>query len=441
MCIDVAASNQRYGMTRNGMTDVSQADAGALSGVTTGLRRRVHFVAAADILAMALVASLPWSTSATAVLIVLWLCAVLPVVDWSQVWRTARSAVGGLPLGLWLLAAASCLWSEAGWAECWRGLSSYHKLLLLPLLIVQFSRSRKGHWVVIAYLGSCAGVLAASYLDFAWPSLFGGDPVRIGIPAKDYATQSTEFAICAFALAGLAIANLRARRRGVASGCAALALLFLCNIVYVATARATLVVLLVLLGLSGWKLFSWKGAIIWIVTAGVAIAAIWASSPYLRTRVIEVQGEIQRYVDRNDFSSSGMRLEFWRKSARFIAEAPLLGHGVGSVRALFARDAVGRSGMSAIVTADPHNQVLKIGIELGAAGMVLLLALWAAHLWMFTRDAGLIAWFGLVVVAQNVVNSQFSTRLLDFTQGWTYVIAVGVLAGMLCRQSASRMPE
>jgi hypothetical protein len=109
---------------------------------------------------------------------------------------------------------------------------------------------------------------------------------------------------------------------------------------------------------------------------------------------------------------------------------------VGSIRELFARDALGKAKVSAVVTDNPHNEVLRIGIELGVVGIFLLFALWIAHLWTFARGAGAVAWFGLIVVAQNVVNSQFATRLLDFTQGWTYVIAVGVTAGVLCRQSA-----
>lgn len=417
------------------MTEFFHANGAVPLGTKNERHWRTHLLVASEVLAIAVAASLPWSTSATAILLGLWLCAFLPVADWSRVRSVALSPVGGLPLALWLLAAASCLWSDVGWVECWRGLRSYHKLLLLPLFIAQFSHSARGKWVLAAYLASCTGVLAASYVELAWPALFARDAVRIGIPVKDYATQSTEFAICAFSLLGLAIFAFREARRRLAAGCAILAFLFLANVFYVATARASLLVILALLVLLGWRFFRQKGMAVLLVTAGVAFAAIWASSPYLRTRVTDVQSEIQGYVDRDDFTSTGMRLEFWRKSIRFIAEAPLLGHGAGAIRELFTREAAGQTKLSAVVTDDPHNQILKVGIELGSAGMLLLLALWATHVWLFARGAGLVAWFGLIVVAQNIVNSQFSTRLLDFTQGWTYVVLVGVLAGMLCRQS------
>ena len=40
-------------------------------------------------------------------------------------------------------------------------------------------------------------------------------------------------------------------------------------------------------------------------------------------------------------TSIGLRLEFWQKSLRFFAEAPVIGHGTGSTRGLFEQAATG----------------------------------------------------------------------------------------------------
>jgi len=37
----------------------------------------------------------------------------------------------------------------------------------------------------------------------------------------------------------------------------------------------------------------------------------------------------------------------------------------------------------------------------------------------------------LIVVLQNIISSCFNSHLFDFTQGWLYVFAVGVLGGMV----------
>ena len=72
-------------------------------------------------------------------------------------------------------------------------------------------------------------------------------------------------------------------------------------------------------------------------------------------------------------------------------------------------------------------------LRLGLAGTVVLFAMWLSHVLLF-RGEGLVAWAGLVVVTQNIVSSLFNSHLADFTQGWGYVIGVGVAAGMVLRQ-------
>ena len=39
------------------------------------------------------------------------------------------------------------------------------------------------------------------------------------------------------------------------------------------------------------------------------------------------------------------------------------------------------------------------------------------------------------MVVQNIVSSLFNSSLFDFTHGWVYVWGVGVLGGMMLRQS------
>src|SRR6266536_494118 len=69
---------------------------------------RTRLVPIADGLAVAV--SLPWSTSATSILIVLWLIAVVPTLDVASVRREAMTPAGGLPALLWALGALGMLW-------------------------------------------------------------------------------------------------------------------------------------------------------------------------------------------------------------------------------------------------------------------------------------------------------------------------------------------
>jgi O-antigen ligase len=130
-----------------------------------------------------------------------------------------------------------------------------------------------------------------------------------------------------------------------------------------------------------------------------------------------------------------LRLEYWRKSLQFFAEAPILGHGTGSTRGLFERAAIGQTGASADVVGNPHNQTLYMAVQWGLVGVIALYAMWLVHLLLF-RGAGLANWIGVLVVVQNIFTCLFNSHLFDFHEGWMYVLGVGVAGGMLLSTGA-----
>jgi O-antigen ligase len=149
--------------------------------------------------------------------------------------------------------------------------------------------------------------------------------------------------------------------------------------------------------------------------------------------------ELDKYRQENAASSTALRIEFWKKSAGFIAAAPLIGHGTGSMPELFRRAAAGESGASAVTSVNPHNQFFAVAVQLGLLGGAILIAMWVAHLALF-RGGGLIAWIGLAIVLQNVVSSLFNSHLFDFFHGWFYVFGVGILGGMALRGASGSAP-
>ena len=96
----------------------------------------------ADILAVAIAVSLPWSTSATAILVGLWFFTLVPVLRWDELRREILTPAGGLPVLLVLLGVAGMLWADVTLLERWKGLDSFLKLLAIPLLLVQFRQIR-----------------------------------------------------------------------------------------------------------------------------------------------------------------------------------------------------------------------------------------------------------------------------------------------------------
>src|SRR5262245_34372934 len=210
-----------------------------------------------------------------------------------------------------------------------------------------------------------------------------------------------------------------------------LAAAFIANIGYVVTARTTLVVMAVLLMLFGLRQFGWKGGLVASLVGAALASAIWASSPYLRGRVLLAVEQVQTKGASDVDISVASRLEYWRKSLALISEAPVIGHGTGTIPQLFRRDATAETNPFFIIT-NPHSQILAVALQLGLIGVVVLVAMWVAHLALF-RDGTLVAWFGLVIVSLHVGAFPFNLDPVGFRQGWLYGHGRGLTGGMVLR--------
>ena len=387
--------------------------------------------ARADWLTVAVAVSLPWSTSATSILIAIWLIAVVPTLSWSDTRRELMTAAGGLPVLLFLLGALGMIWAHVPLADRLGGLDGFVKLLVLPLLIVQFRRSDRGWWVLIGFLLACVALLVASIVVYLRPQLMSGlhNP---GAPVKNYIVQSAEFAICAAVLVDTARARVGARQWLVAVGAILLALAFLSDILFVVTSRTTLVILPALALVYGFRQFGWKGLLGAGAIGGVVAMAAWMTSPYLRARVASLYTQTQAFEAKDARTSTGERIVFWTKSLEFVASAPVLGHGTGSITSMFRQAAVGHTGVRGEVSTNPHNLTFAVAIQVGLVGAAVLWAMWVSQVYLFCGP-GLVAWIGLVVVVQNIVGSLFNSFNFDFTEGWLYIFGVGVAGGMVLR--------
>lgn len=386
-----------------------------------------------DWLTVLLAVSLPWSTSATGILSVLWLAAVVFALT-----REDRGVLltpaGGLPVLLVVFGVAGMLWADVSLFERWGGVESFLKLLFIPLLLVHFRRSGRGMHVFAAYALSCIALLLASYAITLIGLQITQDP---GVPVKNAATQSGEFATCIAGFAYFARESASQQRWAWAAGAVVLMLAMFANMTFIATGRTALTVLVLLLVFFAFLHLSWRGIALASAAAVVLLVTAWVSSPYLRMRTETIWTDLQATEATGERTSSGERMEFAKRSLEFIREAPVVGHGTGTIHALFERAAAGKKGVAGVAAANPHNQTFAVGIQLGLIGIVVLWATWIAHLLLF-RGGGLVAWIGLVVVVQNIVGSAFNSHLFDFLQGWTYVVGVGVAGGMMLNVRASR---
>lgn len=391
---------------------------------------------AADAIAVAIAFFLPLSTSAVAVLVGLWLMALLPTLSFREVRRQLARWPGALPVLLVLFAVAGTLWADVGWSERLAGMRPLLKLLVIPLLFIQFQRSDRGLWVVYGLLAGCTLLLTMSFVGFLFSvSLIHGKPP--GIVVKDYISQSGFFVLCAFLLLEMAEENFRARQSIRVTIAVLLIVAFLINIGYVAVSRTSLIVVPVLLLLFGLRR-NWKIAAIACAAWALLFAIAWTSSPYLRHR-LHSAASITAGDPALPAVSNRQRLAYWEASIDLIKEAPLFGHGTGTIASLFRHYTADGPESDVNRAANPHNQTFAIALQTGLMGVLVLYAMWISHALMF-RGPGMAAWSGLVVLAQNVTGSLFNSHISDFTQGWTYVICIGVAGGMIQSLEDARRP-
>jgi O-antigen ligase len=385
-----------------------------------------------DILAALTAASLPWSTTAVAVFITLWLLALVPTLNLGAAFRFLNRPACLLPLSFFALAVIGTLWADVPWQLRLHGISPVVKLLVIPPLLYHFERSERGAWVLVAFLVSCALLMVLSWIVLFAPALKLTATMSDGVPVKNYIDQSQEFALCMVALAPFVISLYRQQRFALSAACALLMVGFFANLAFVASARSALVYIPVLLFLFAFMHLDRRTSALLFTGTVVVAAVIWFTSSYLRGRITDIATEYQ-YYQQNIPRSTGQRLEYWQKSLKFFAAAPIFGNGTGSTKQLFERDAIGQTGLSAEVVGNPHNQTLYVAVQWGLAGVAVLYAMWLAHLCLF-RGYGLANWIGLLVVVQNLASSLLNSHLFDFHEGWMYVLGVGVAGGMSLRE-------
>jgi O-antigen ligase len=388
----------------------------------------------ADWLAVALAVSLPWSTSVTTILAGAWVVVALFTLDRESMERVRSMAAVVLPLAIVIYAIAAVAWSDVAWPLRLRSLPAVVKLAAIPLLLIHFRRTGACGPVFAGFFMSCCVLFVASWLlvlaltldpTWSWPY------ADWGVPVKDYISQSGFFSICIVVLLDRALSARNTSPRTTALYLVGAALFFI-NIIFVATGRTSLIVLAVLLLLLGAMRLKPRPFLLFVGFL-VALAAVsWTSSPYLRHRITNVAEEIKAFRANEVDTSSGARIEFWKHSVEIVKEAPLLGHGAGSTREAMSRS-FGVDPKSSGAPSNPHNQILATAIPYGLVGVVLLIAMWLAHLRLFLAP-GPVAFIGLAIVMQNIVGGLFNSHLFDFTQGWFYVLGVGIAGGALLHQ-------
>lgn len=354
-----------------------------------GLRRAAF--AAGQWCAVASLFVVPLNKPATNVALILSLAFSLLGNDARQRWLSAaRHPVVQGALVWWLVLMLSALhtWYDTStlplngsfvWA-CW------YPLVLGSLLQTRQWRRRAlvafALAVGLVLLISCGMALGL----FPQRALAASVPNMRNTVFKEYTQQG--LALLVFGSMALAAALVTHSRRWRLLFTAA-ALLALINITVMLESRTTYLTLIPLLAYWGWRILGkgrpgWRTAVLACCLAACVPAIVWFSPPLRERLVMSVTHEVELYASQRAPTSTGIRLELWRRTLPIIATAPVFGHGLHQWAPLYRHAIAELPSFNAFLMGHPHQEMLLILAEQGVIGLLvylLLLMALARYLW------------------------------------------------------------
>ena len=281
---------------------------------------------------------------------------------------------------------------------------------MLPVLLYHFERSARGIQVLIAFLVSCALLMAMSWIVAFDPRLALKPEAEYGVPVKNYIDQSQEFALCAVVLAYPVITLLRAQRIRLAALLVAISLSFVVNMLFVSVSRTALVTMPIMLAVFALLHLKWRSIVIIACAAAVLARAgmgdIAAAAPDhrdLRAGLSTLQGTKHPDVDR---PAAGILAKIAAVHFRGPADRPR--HRIdprafrgGRRRPVRRRRRGGRKSAQP----DPERRASS-----GARSGLSCYTRCGWCILLLFRGEGLATWIGLMVVVQNIFTSLFNSH-------------------------------
>ncbi|MEO9216325.1 MAG: O-antigen ligase family protein [Rhodanobacter sp.] len=206
------------------------------------------------------------------------------------------------------------------------------------------------------------------------------EPAMRNTVFKEYTQQGLELLVFGSMALAVAVDAPSTRQKAL---CSAAALLALINIVVMLESRTAYLTLVPLLAYWGWRILP-KGRVNWrhIVAACFLVvavpAAVWFTPPARERLVVSVTHEVELYASQRAPTSTGIRLELWRRTLPILATAPVFGHGLHQWAPLYRHSIEGLPDFDAFLMGHPHQEMLLILAEQGVVGLLVYLLLLVA---------------------------------------------------------------
>lgn len=306
-------------------------------------------------------------------------------VWWRRFAAVSRSPIALPVVALLLMTVLSLVYSVAPWSYVGRYFVVYGKWLFVLVLL---SLHDDPKWlkaifttIALAVMVVLSSTYANVFFSVPWANAPGGFGADNSV-FYDYIAQGI-MSVCASVVAW--VLAFRSESKLVRQVASLVFVLLAFSVFFLLASRTGQLAMVVSLLVVSTLIFSKRHFLVFLAVAITAVGAALLFSPVLLAKIQLLIHEGIAYMQKGvELTSVGARLSMWVNSLHFIAEAPLLGHGVGGYRYLSEKvylDPV----MCAISCVHPHNQLLFFMVEYGLVGL-LLFALFIRAFVQVARD-------------------------------------------------------
>jgi O-antigen ligase len=364
---------------------------------------------------------------------------------WSERKTLIRNPLVIVVLFMYVLMFVGVFYSTGSNYEALNTLNRYKKILLLPLLIPHFQRQEHKLMAIRIF----AMTIFCNVL-LSWSEFYGfthiSDPIYGEPPGNGvfrwHITQGLLFSLLIAITTGLYLSTENFLEKLICIGVAALTT---ANIAWVMDGRngkAAIPVLII------WAFFEYfrikpiskkKTLLFFSLVVMVTITATTTMVMNPHTRLGSIVQELRETRQSGSMTSQGGRVEFWRKGLVLFVARPLTGYGTGSVYfetkrlAASATTEVGR-----IAAFHLHNEFLMWAVQFGIfglSGIILFFYLWFRASFMVSNMLGIQIRGQWCIFATGCL---YNTYLVDFTEGFSMVVLMGVLIPLTMSGSKSK---
>jgi O-antigen ligase len=321
-----------------------------------------------------------------------------------------------------LLLSIDCFYSVAPLKETLESLWGWRKILLLPLGLVLFNDAlwkNKFAYSLVIFVSIVSLFCMLCYLLEL--SIRGQEP---GVLIRNHATQGMIFSVTLFLMSAFLLFKkhiLSIRRLWVLG----LMLIILGVLVYMTPGRSGYLAFMVATVYLGYLLFRAKLykmlSVVFLLSSTLLL-----TSPLVGERIELGVKEMQHVIPASiESSSMGMRMVLWKHTIELIQDRPLLGFGTGGFEEAYSQKIKDNPDWEKNIMHDPHNQFLKIWVEMGIFGLMVFLGMLASSL--FQKSSKMYFHLGIGVLLAWCATSLFSSHFSTFTEGRFIYIWLGIM--------------